>query len=103
MSHQASTKTAFPLRLLLALNGIDAGVTLVLFALDGPSIEENWAMRFLLKCSPFLFLVVKVAAVDLLGTGLANSPIPLARKMLWVGVFVYWTLILRELVGLNLL
>ncbi len=88
---------ALSLRLILALNGIDAGVTLVLAALAGPEIEANPAMAFFLKASPFLFLVVKLAMVDLLTVWLASKPGKLAKAGLLLAVCCYSATIFYQL------
>ena len=46
--------------LLLALNGIDAGLTFAMAAIAGPDIEANPIMRCLLRLTPWAFLGFKV-------------------------------------------
>ncbi len=80
---------AFSLRLLLTFNGMDAGITLVLFTLDGTVIEVNPVMRALLAISPFVFLIVKIAVVDLLATWLSVKVGKCARVGLLLAVCCY--------------
>ena len=87
----------WPLRLLLALNGVDAGVTLTLYALDGSSIELNPVMLVALAVSPIAFLVVKLAIVDVLAIWLASKPSRLARFGLLLAVCCYGATIFYQL------
>ena len=52
-----------PLRLLLALNGVDAGLTIAATLL-GSAREVNPLMAACLSVSPFFFLAIKLALID---------------------------------------
>lgn len=58
-------KGGFPLRLLLGLNGVDAGMTIATTQL-GFAEEVNPIMKAALAVSPFFFLVVKLVCIDAL-------------------------------------
>lgn len=83
------------LRLLIALNGVDAGTTLVVFAMGGPSVELNPIMRACLVASPFFFLFVKLAIVDLMVVWMAKKPGAMAG--IAVATAAYAALVLFQL------
>lgn len=55
----------FLLRLLLGLNGVDAGTTIAMVR-TGLAREMNPAMRFCLDVHPFFFLAVKIGLIEAL-------------------------------------
>lgn len=87
------------LRLLLALNGVDAGMTLALVTFnEAQELNPMWAWA--LRISPWLFLVPKLALVDTLGLFLARRDDKMSHRTLWGIAAAYLALILYQVFSL---
>lgn len=91
------------LRLLIALNGVDAGTTIAMVR-TGMARELNPVMRACLNVSPFFFLLVKLALIEVLVSMLfAKGDRRIARVGMWIITTAYLLLVLGQVGAICLL